>query len=212
MRSKKHKRIKPSVILVTMLVLALAAMSTAYGLWSKTLIIEGTVNTGKVDAKWTLVTCTEFYPWPDGGFTGEFEGKDVGWTTAVIDSVDDQIMHVTVHNGYPSYAVDCQVHFENDGTIPVIVRGTTIVPVSGNLTNCTLTGFNSKTLECDQLTVVFVDNLSTQLHPGDRAASSLTLHVEQPADQDSTYKFDVLVCMAQWNEAPNAAECFAASP
>lgn len=195
-----------------LLVCAAAALGVGYGLWSKSLLILGTVDTGKVDARWTLATCSEFFPWPAGGNAGEVEGKDVGWTTTQIDPIDPQILHVTIHNGYPSYAVDCQVHFTNSGTIPVFMRGTTLTPVSDNLTNCTLTGNQSKTLACDQLTVKFVDNIGAQFDPGDELASSLVVHVEQPADELATYTFSVGVCMAQWNEPATAAQCFGAAP
>jgi hypothetical protein len=193
------------------LVCAVAALGVGYALWSKSLLILGTVDTGRVDARWTLATCTEFYPWPVGGNSGEVEGKDVGWTTTQIDPQDPAVLHVTINNGYPSYAVDCQVHFTNSGTIPVFMRGTTIIPVSVNLTNCTLTGNQSKTLDCDELTVKFVDNIGSQFDPGDELASSLVVHVEQPADQLATYEFEVEVCMAQWNEPATAAQCFSAA-
>ena len=209
---KKGQARFPVAFIAFTLMIALAALGVGYGLWSKLLVIHGTIETGRVDARWTLVTCAEFHPWPEGGNDGEFEGKDVGKTIAWIDEVDDQIIHVVIDNAYPSYAVDCEVHFTNDGTIPVIVRGTTVVPASGNLTNCVQAGNNWKTLTCDQLTVEFVDNLGSQIDPNDKAASSLVVHVEQPADQDASYAFDVLVCMAQWNEPASADECFAAAP
>lgn len=202
------------LLLLGLLLVALVTMSVAYGLWSDTLIINGTVHTGEVDARWITqgTGCFEFYPWPNGGNYGEVEGKDVGSWDINIDNEDDRILHFTINNGYPSYAVDCQVHFMVEGTIPVIVRGTTIIPVSPNLTNCSLTGTVAKTLKCDQLTVKFVDNLNVQLHPGDEAASSLIVHVEQPAQELAKYEFEVGVCMGQWNEAATAAECFAAAP
>jgi hypothetical protein len=204
----------PIGALVVILVLALAVLGVGYGLWSKTLMIQGTIETGRVDARWTMANCSEFYPWPGGGNPGEFEGKDVGRTTATIDANDDQIVHVTIHNGYPSYAVDCELHFINDGTIPVIVRGTTIVPVSQNLTNCQLSGDQTKYLRCDQLTVKLVDGIGSQIDPGpeDESSSSLVIHVEQPAAMNTTYKFDVIECMAQWNEGATEAECLAAAP
>ena len=198
--------------MVLLLVSSLASVGVGYGLWSKTLFIDGTVDTGRVHARWTLATCAEFHPWPRGGNPGEVEGKDVGRTTTLIDPQDPQILHVTIDNGYPSYAVDCQVHFTNDGTIPFFIRGTGIVPISLNLTNCVPTGNISKTLKCDQLTVKFVDNIGVQLDPADEAASSLLVHVEQPADQLATYKFDVLVCMAQWNEPATFNQCVEAAP
>lgn len=202
--------------LVLVLLLALAGLGVAYGLWSKTLTIAGTVNTGDVDAEWTGAICVDFFHWPfppEG--TGEVGGKDVGSTTAVIDSENPQILHFTIDNGYPSYAVDCEVEYGNTGTIPWIVRGTTIVPVSPNLTNCTLifTGVGqTKTLRCDQLTVVYVNNIGAQVDPGDVVASSLRAHVEQAAEEETTYEFEVVVCVGQWNEPATFGECIAAAP
>jgi hypothetical protein len=201
----------PPVAVVIMLLIALATTGVAYGLWSKTLTIEGTVNTGEVDARWEVMGtgCFEFYPWPQGGNFGEVLGKDVGDWDIWVDAEDNQVLHFEIYNGYPSYAVDCELHFRVMGTIPVFVRGTRIVP-GQNLTNCILSGVNEKTLACDQLTVILIDNLGTQLHPGDGAASSLIVHVEQPADENTIYEFDVGICMAQWNEYATEGECFAA--
>ena len=201
--------------LAVVLLLALALLGVGYGLWSKTLTIEGQVHTGEVDAAWTSAGCFELNSWPNPPDVeadyGELLGKDVGDWDIEIDPQDDQILRFTIVNGYPSYAVDCQVHFAVEGTIPVIVLGTSVSP-GDDLTNCTLSGSNEKTLACDQLTVIFTDNLGTQLHPGDKAASSLTVHVEQPAAENGLYTFDVGVCMAQWNEGATAQECFDAAP
>jgi hypothetical protein len=201
-------------LLITMLILiilsALAAMGVAYGLWSQTLTIGGVVQTGEVDAKWTFAGCFEFYPWPEGGNFGEVEDKDVGSWDVWIDPQDDQILHFHIENGYPSYAVDCSVKYQVEGTIPVIMRGTIIYPTSDNLHKCTLTGNYTKTLTCDELTVIFSDNLGSQLHPGDVASSNLMVHVEQLADENASYDFEVLVCMAQWNEEATARQCFEA--
>lgn len=199
-------------VLAAVLMLSLASVGIGYGLWSRTLSISGIVETGRVDAKWILANCSEFHPWPGGGIQGEFEGKDVGETTATIDPQDDQILHIKIDNAYPSYAVDCEVHFVNDGSIPVFIRGTVILPVTGNLSNCSVTGNQTKTLKCDQLTVIYVDGIGAQVDPGDGMASSLVVHVEQPAGQNATYEFDVIECMAQWNEPATAEACMAAAP
>jgi hypothetical protein len=195
------------------LLAALATIGVAYGLWSETLTIEGIVYTGEVDARWEMLGtgCFEFYNWPEGGEYGEYEEKDVGIWDIKIDPDNDKVLIFEIDNGYPSYAVDCEVHFIVEGSIPVYVRGTRIVP-GQNLTNCTVTGVNEKKLTCDQLTVIFIDNLGTQLHPGDGAASSLIVHVEQPAEENTTYGFEVGVCVAQWNEYATEQECFAAAP
>lgn len=205
------RRNLPITLLVVLLLLALATVGVGYGLWSETLRINGTVYTGEVDARWTRAGCFEFYPWPDGTNFGEAEGKDVGSWDIGIDPQNDKVLRFAIQNGYPSYAVDCQVHFAAEGTIPLKVRGTAIWPGSG-LTNCTVTGGQTKVMTCDQLTVKYYDGIGSQLEPGDELASSMMVHVEQPAAMNSTYEFQVGVCLAQWNEVATEAECFAAAP
>lgn len=201
---------RTTALLAAALVVALAAIGVGYGLWSKTLTVMGTVQTGDLNADWFLTSCAEHHGWPGPLSPGEYLGKNVGSVSATIDQQNAQILHFTVENGYPSYVADCEVEYKNTGTIPVNVVATTIVPGDG-LTNCTLTGNQAKTLSCDQLTVVFVDGIGSQLDPRDKMASSLRIHVEQPAKERSTYEFDVLVCLAQWNESPTPQECFAAA-
>jgi hypothetical protein len=178
-------------------------------------VLEGTVETGRVDAKWLTAFCQEFHTWPDlpesiEGY-GEAEGKLVGETTFNVDEVDDQVLHITLSNVYPSYAVDCSVKFRVEGTIPVYGRGTSIEEVSDNLHNCELEGDFTKILTCDELTVIFTDNIGSQIHPGVMGIGDLLIHVEQPAEQNTIYEFDVSICLAQWNEVANSAECFEAA-
>jgi hypothetical protein len=199
---------------VLVLLLAIATLGVAYGLWSKTLTITGVVHTGEVDARWLGGVCNEFHTWPNlpqlPGDYGEAEGKDVGSFELSVNPDDDQLLDFQLTNVYPSYAIDCQVHFMVEGSIPVYLRGTDIIP-GLNLTGCTVTGNQTRVMSCDQLTVRLVDGIGAQLHPGEEDASSLTVHVEQAAGQDTSYQFSVVFCMAQWNEHPTPGQCFAAS-
>lgn len=209
----------PATSLAILLVLSLSLMGVGFALWSKTLVVEGVVNTGRVDARWLTAFCREFHTWPNLPTSdedyGEAEGKEVGSTSFAIDPDDDQILHITLDNVYPSYAVDCSLKFEIDGTIPVIARGTTLIPIpdvgTEELHNCEMTGGFTKILSCDELTVIFTDNIGSQLDPGVWGIGDLLIHVEQPAEQLASYRFDVLICLAQWNEAASAEECFAAA-
>lgn len=100
--------------MASLLLLAVASMSVAFGLWSKVLTIEGTVHTGNVDAVWFFSdTCEE----------PEAEGKDVGSATIRTHPDDQEILILEVENAYPSYLVDCQIHFANKGNIPIKIRG-----------------------------------------------------------------------------------------
>jgi len=190
-----------------LLVVALAGLGVAYALWSETLTINGTVRTGEVEARWWFASCNEFYPWPPGppDYPGEFGGKDVGSVNINIDPNDPHLIHFTINNGYPSYAVDCGVKYTNTGTIPWVVEAIGFTP-GQNLTNCTVTRnpvTGSFTATCDQLTVIFVDGLCTQIDPGDQfgIASDMFAHVEQGAAESTTYRFDVTIQVNQWNES-----------
>ena len=211
-----HKALRlPLGILVLVLLVLLAMTGVAYGLWAKTLTIEGEIHTGTLHGKWTGALCTEFHPWPYSIATavlGEAEGKDVGWFEVEVDPTDDNRLLITAWNAYPSYAVDCQVEFMNDGTIPWKIRGIALSPGQG-LTNCIQTGTaQNPALECDQLTVQLMDGIAAQYEPGEVTAESLRFHVEQPAEMGSVYKFFVDVCVGQWNEFATGPACFAASP
>jgi len=213
---KLKGRAPPLGMLALCLLLTLATIGVVFGLWSKTLRIEGTVQTGRLHARWDVAICSEFHPWPLSLQTyvaGEVLGKDVGHTTVGVDPNDNNALNLVIENGYPSYAIDCEVEYVNDGTIPWIIRGFDIMAVSANLHNCTLTGTtNAKTLKCDELTVVFVDGVGSQIDPGDLVASSLRVHIEQPAAQGTEYQFKLRICVAQWNELATFAQCVAAAP
>jgi hypothetical protein len=167
------------------------------------------VETGRLHARWDAAICSEFHDWPGPEGFGEVDGKDVGSTTATVDPDDNNLLHLMIENGYPSYSVDCEVEYVNDGTIPWVIRGTTIVSLSPNLHNCVLTGNQTKTLSCQELTVVLVDGVGSQIDPGDGVASSVRVHVEQPAEQNAEYNFAIQICVAQWNEAATFNECVA---
>jgi hypothetical protein len=189
-----RKRALPLGILAAGLLGVLAAIGVVNGLWSKNLVVEGVVTTGDVNIEWHGPTCTDRNPWqapigldpqgPPTTINGEYKGKDVAWTVGTINAQDDQVLDLEVHNGYPSYMVDCELEFQNTGTIPVNFAGFAI-GWSSNLTGCEQ-GFlsNFYVLSCDQLTVVVPDHLG-QVDPGDLETGSFKLHVEQPALQST---------------------------
>jgi len=203
----KRKRALPIGVLVVALLAVLASIGIVSGLWSKNLVVEGTVTTGDVNVDWTAPRCGEFHPWPTGENNGEYLGKDVGDFDWTIGSADfgDQVLAISLTNTYPSYFVDCELHWVNTGSIPVNFIGFEIIPGAGlpgigpDPEDCQiLRAQNNLSLQCPQLTVNIVDGVG-QVDPcgdvnGDgviddfdfqlcRAAHSLEIHVEQAADQ-----------------------------
>lgn len=213
------RRAPPFAMALVALMVALSSVGFTYTLWADKLEVNGTVKTGEVNAEWSNAFCAEFHNWfgPGPLLPGEFEGKDVGKFTTAIgndgpNGIND-LLTVSVTNVYPSYVLDCETELVVKGTIPVKIRGIYLQPGAG-LTNCTFpvppNSDQNKKMVCDQLTVLYIDGVGSQLHPGDIAASSLRFHVEQAASEDfNFYQFHAGICVGQWNEEPvDAATCF----
>jgi hypothetical protein len=183
--------------LATGLLVVLAAIGVVNGLWSKNLVINGTVETGDLQVDFTdlsrsadpgLDPCTSFGS-PDGPDEGTAPDcpdvpKNVAVTQCFVHPNDDQILVVRIFNGYPSYEGDCEYHFANTGSIPFNVIGA-VVDEGQNLTGCgpdTNTG-PAVVVFCDQLKIGYFDNIGEQVDPGEDESGSLIVHVQQPALQ-----------------------------
>ena len=159
-------------VLFLVLALALAAVGVGYAMWDKTLHIDGTVNTGEVNAVFTDAYCEE---------TPEAEGKDVGSCT--LTGIGEQTLTITIDNGYPCY--ECTVYFTilNTGTIPVKVQSLSAINALPELT-VSWTG----------LTV------GQQIDAKQSVPGDIHIHVEQAALESTTYTFNAEIWLVQWNE------------
>jgi hypothetical protein len=186
----KHKTGKTATIFIV-IIIALAGTSAGYALWYEDLYIKADVNTGEVYGFWSACYCFDagLDPNPDG----TRKDKDVGWTTCIIDDDDPRILHITIYNGYPCYWNDCEVEYTIGGTVPVRVQSIEIIPYGFTLAS-------DYGADDGEIWVKMVDGLGSQLHPGDESAGSFKVHVEQSAEQLTTYEFDIIIKVVQWNE------------
>jgi len=163
--------------LFALVMIALMVAGFAYAHWSETLIISGSVGTGKLDAAWSIEECWDNEP----------EAKDY---SSVSCEIEGYTLYVTIENAYPSIDYYCLINLENTGTIPLHIyeiaidrgnlpEGTTleILPVEGEL----------EIAEC------------TQLHPEEAAWGILHIHLDQDAEELATYTFSITVTVVQWN-------------
>jgi len=107
-----------------MLTLSLAGL--AYAHWVDTLFINGTINTGSINVKYTYVACS------DTGIDPGYN-KDIANCTTTI-SADGKTFLFTINNAYPSYHFWLTVNVTNLGTVPVYSAPTGFFAysVSGN--------------------------------------------------------------------------------
>ena len=171
--------------------IALMLVGVSYAMWSKTLYIDGTVNTGTVNAIWTKATnldgTGELDPKPDG----TRRDKDVGET--IVTGLETQTLVVTVNNAYPCYYNDLQVEFTYIGTVPARIQEINIIPDGWTVAS-------AYGADDGPIWIELVNGIGAQLHEGDKSASSFTFHVEQCAEQGHTYTFTVEIVLVQWNE------------
>ena len=201
-------------ILAIVVIIALAAMGVAYGLWSKTLFVNATVNTGTVDAAWDYVFTDDSNhvdnPALDAGDTGDTTpcplpvgsttscdpkgpgpnalryDKAVGNCSGWFTTADPTTLKLQIDNSYPSYYCTVWSAIANKGTIPLKVQH---VKITTNFTN--------------QIEGTFLDPSSLcgiQIDPSQKKDLSGWLHVKQEAAQGVAYSVVMEVQLVQWNE------------
>jgi predicted ribosomally synthesized peptide with SipW-like signal peptide len=121
------------------LILALGSLGVGYAMWSDTVVINGSVETGSVILGVSKIWCGE--PFGENGlmpFTDDIPPqptpgyKDVGWVTCgKTGAALCQVYYAgawrtvteggqfVIHNAYPCYAPSVWVDVANCGTIPV---------------------------------------------------------------------------------------------
>ena len=170
------KKVVP-LFLIPMLVLATTGI--AYAMWSETLKINVTINTGDVAVKWSSWSCN------DTGIDPGYD-KDVGQCFVDSEGVDEHDnvikLNITLNNTYPSYNVTVSGEVDNIGSIPVEPYWF-FIDMNGNGV------YDSSE-----------DTNITQIDPGESDTYGFIIHVKQNATECTTYTFHVVLVFAQWNE------------
>jgi len=199
-----------SIMGIFLALVMLASMSVALAMWSETLKINVTVNTGEVDVEWSnfwdndTVEKPEAYP-PLDVTKVYVEAED--W-----DTEGDTIkLNVTIVNAYPCYNVSIYGNVSNIGTIPVKLLSATIkytIDAEEQSVSLPLGTWVDLDLDNDSKADINVfleisndaDCDGIQIDPGSFDVYELTIHVKQNAAELRTYFFEIEMVFAQWNE------------
>ncbi len=170
-----------------MSVLALAGTGAGYALWSDTLSIDGTVNTGSIGAVFEEGWAEDT---DDFEYTDPLE-KDYSWIECIV-SLDGQTLTVTVYNAYPCIDYYNYFYVHNTGTIPIHVGNFEIL---------------TDTLPADATLEVCWDDPPAgqdyiQIHPCETELGYVHIHLCNDAAQGATYTFTATLMYWQWNETP----------
>jgi len=159
-------------LLALALVLALGSLGIGYALWYEILYIDGTVYTGELNAEWSL-----------HGYEDD-ETKDYSYVDAYIDG---DTLYVYVGYAYPS--INYYVYFDvyNSGSIPFHL--------------CPLLGPEMTTPHGYFPGYVRISDVTPpQVHPGYEAVGTIHIHLDNRAEELTTYKFNCTLPIVQYNE------------
>jgi hypothetical protein len=172
------------------LMIALMAVGASYALWSKTIYIDGTVNTGTFDAIFDgPYTWTATYVDPVSGNTLPVPAiKLTGITVTVYpDLVTDptgETLAVIIDGLYPCITIHINYNIKNAGTVPWIV----------NKVSYYITGFPGT------VTITPPGLVGTQVDGGLSTPADLEVHINNDAKPSTKYTFSVTIEVVQWNE------------
>lgn len=198
---------KKTMVLPALLILSLFMAGLAYGLWSDTLLLSGTVATGEVEWEYSSTSCldtTGFDFHCRDGFVGTPDFwmgvKDVGSTTVAI--TDSHTVTVILTNVYPCYFTSVSVYAVNTGTIPLIIDSVDINGVTLLRDYPTpVVGLDLGGDSRDDVEIWWGNGFGVQLHTGDRSPEmSFWIHVLQDAPQGAALTFTISLTAVQYNE------------
>jgi len=214
-----------STMFLVPVLLSLAVLASAFAMWSDSLRINMSVETGELD--WEIMTGTVIYNdacglQPGYGFAGGNDwnatflpepgatqlDKDVGCTRVSLSDSDGDgdydTMDITLDNVYPWYYTHIAFKVHNDGTIPLKIWR---IVIDGQefyeLNEQELQQGVELDLDGDNINDVLIwwgDNFGEQLHPCHSADISLDVTVLQGAPQGATLSFSISFDAVQWNE------------
>jgi predicted ribosomally synthesized peptide with SipW-like signal peptide len=190
------KKSLPVGTLFMVLVILLALLGVGYALWSDTLVIDGTVHTGNVDMAFSPCSTNDEGTSVDPGYEKDVASCECALAPGNhgdgnVDTGND-LMTITINNGYPSYSCEVNYDMTNVGTIPVHLYSVTEDYDPSVL---------DYTQDCQNATGDPV-GIGYQLHPGDDVDCTIGLHVRQEAAEGGTYTLHKEYLWGQFNEGP----------
>lgn len=216
-----NKRL-PLGLLAILLIVLLAGIGVAYGLWSETLTINGTVNTGEVNVRFVNVNKYEGVA-VDGILEIPERSEKANAANCRYEilnqGLDSETLQVYTQGAYPSWHCFVEFDIKSTGNVPVHIRKPGAVQTAGPVWE-DLSVVCGDEAQATQTQDVCSDSAQTnclppqptpppywQLHRNDTLHCKLTIHFNNyesglAVQENSTYTFQYQIQAYQWNETP----------
>ena len=198
-------------------VLAMGGFGVSYALWSDTLYLDTTVETGTVEWEYLRPPIAPGEPPRPPIVTQDDQGDDppdfikdvasTGWLYVDSDGDGDfDTLELTISNAYPGYTNHCAFWVHGKGSVPLhiervyfIVNDIVIETLTAN--GGVLMDLGAGAIPGDDVYVYWGDSFGTQLHACDYADMSFDITILQPAPQGATMTFQIEIEAVQYNES-----------
>ncbi len=142
---REMEKIKVGVLFLQVCIV-LAILTGSYALWTRTLYIDGTVETGQIHADLNVLAC----------YDSETEEENISEISA---KVEDATMHILITNAYPDIQYTVEFELSNTGSIPLRIYQ---YPLDETLPGTIMiTNFTDQKLLCEESTE---GNITVQLN------------------------------------------------
>ncbi len=160
---------KKTRFLALALVVAMALVGAGYALWSDTLYVESTVNTGHLDVDFIKVEKAKVFgieiPDPKLVVVDYSIGEDTDFSYGDHEAFNkdnpmsnrDKVF-LTLTNFYPGAEVSRVMTVKNTGTVPARIDITKLLPVNYDVLNTLAAGLNEAVEDDIEITVEPVDD------------------------------------------------------
>ncbi len=197
-------------MLVLTLILTLGSIGIVHGLWSKSLSVDVTVESGDINTDWvqiitsdqsgqvnTAQISTAFLPSCDAAIGGVGDDSQFG----------DQVAYVVITEAAPGYSCDIKAFLENTGSIPFNIIGINGILDAANDEGLSFEDLNGPDPGVCELLDALGNSTTDPVDPGEEAIVHCKVVVDPSAQPGWTYYFAIEVCVAQWNESADFDTC-----
>ncbi len=180
--------------LLLLSLLAVAGVGGVFALWSETLTVDITVETGELDAMLSVLGSGDDEI-DQAAAMGEPDPTVKDVSSIQCNVVDQYTIEVTITNAYPSITYWCEISLTNTGTIPFKIQD---IQFSGNLLDvASVFGFFDDNMGTTDPSAFFV---GSQLEQGQSDSDYLVIHLSNAANEGATYSATITILVVQWNE------------
>jgi hypothetical protein len=192
--------------LVLILIVTLGSIGVVNGLWSKSLTLEATVESGDINTDWIEITTSDQSAVLNTATISTVSLPGCEATIGGDPEFGDQVGNVVITDAVPAYWCEIEASVRNTGSVPFNIIGINAILDAANDEGLSFEDLNGIEPGVCQLIDDLGATTTEPVDPSEEAIVHCKVVVDPGAIPGWTYYFAVGVCVAQWNEDPSPGD------